>query len=64
MYTGPRSSAIRATIIDELKTELSALFYSIESTRWAGISDRIARALPAAAVPSHAYLIKVRTDIQ
>ena len=61
--TGPRSSALRTTIIEELKTELSVLFYSIESNRWNGISDRIARALPNAAVPSHDYLFKVRTHI-
>lgn len=58
---GPRSSAIRATIKEELKAELSVLFYGIELSRWTGISDQIARALPAAAVPSHAYLSKVRT---
>ena len=58
---GPRSSAIRATIMEELKAELSVLFYGIELSRWTDISDQIARALPAAAVPSYAYLSKVRT---
>lgn len=58
---GPRSSAIRATIKEEVKAELSVLFYGIELSRWTGISDQIARALPAAAVLSHAYLSKVRT---
>ena len=57
---GPKSAALRTAITEELRIELSLLFYKINPDHWAGISDRIATALPQAAVSSYPYIKEVR----
>ena len=57
---GPKSAALRTAITEELNIELSLLFYKINPDHWAGISDRIATALPQAAVSSYPYIKEVR----
>ena len=61
IFLGSKSSSLRTAILEELRSELSILFYKIESTKWLGISERIASAIPEAAVLSYPYIQQVRT---
>lgn len=45
--------------MEELKSEFSLIFSNVDKTKWIDIAERIATAIPAAAVPSYTYITQV-----